>query len=1777
MLRNKKILSHSEELKLKKELEALGKEAQHDFLQKKQLLKTPHTTTCTLAKQPDSVCTLESLELTEEAQEKPCGKSGLAQNSTSLMSAGSVISLHTDPLISPSAFLPESALKPDIKMHSELSTSHRLAHIKGICEKRNAINAIESVHMVLCPQGQKSAPKPAIAQLAGTAKVVSMSVRPQPPSKPRSERPAAGTRTFTHKSTNESEQVSPSENKEAERRNQRSNVHGRPLTSESTDKNREDLGSGQSHESIPRKVKRKKRGERKDGFTETGRTSTDVKSSKSQRSIVVPGHVRIVKSTSELLDEAQNIVGAVGAEAPEERDPEQSEPMAMCFGGAGGGMVDEIIASVQRRYSDVPPTSDQLMTEVMMPILEESYNADNKEEKKEASKSDTSKKKEVIRQKSPLPQRTMLVKKETPDSPRPVEHPKVTSGLYKMTHSADSESMASGFPQKVADTDVMTAQGVAISPAERPKRLSLQNKTIQDLSLLATWTPKAHAHDHKTIHHLCTAPVSQALPLELQLASRVCHTFSFLTAPPQFHQQRAALQHIAAQSDRHSIVNEGVPCVELTSGNDCVTHLPPQTRDSLADWQRIAEYYVEKPRILLSGQASSLCSSELKMFWHPAPPKFSWSPTFIKHKLFPKYQGTQNRLSREELHGDERDLLESACKPTEMETTNLVESVLSRKFQSMVDLKENKQSPQPSMEKGHLKRPVSAPHLHPEPDAFQKVPCDFTAITKELEAVRQQLSFTQATPTIQFEAHQHHNAPLAVRTAEQLTPVFSYGQLQPKKDRCRVLLGQALRRGRVSHSRKRASKDRKKLSRAELAYVREKLQEPPRALTRSESVCQRLPINLPTEKPRPPLPRCPSLPLVLDFEGFAADRGGIPHTLPPREWVTDIWDSWFDGLFLPEKSSSAAKKVLEFSDKVPGGVQNWAPEGQRKPREKDFTLDEILALDSVDLSLNLDQGLTAKDLEGEVAKLNQAIAQQDNPSAFDLCRRGALQKKMGWLHKALEDLNASIALEPYLLDAYWHRHSIYLLRKDQSSALDDLNFIIKHNKKHADAFKSKAEMYRLRGHTILAVINYTQAIKCRPEDDDSYFRRAQMYEKRGEVILAMEDYAKTFSINPQRTDALIIHGLHYFNNSNWTLALADFTLLLQHQPGNHIGRTYRGRIYVKLGQYQEAIDDFSLAIHLDPNSWLAFYHRGCLLRKIMPDTALRDLSTSVLINDSQENLRAFLHRGLLYTERRLWQQAVLDFEAVIKLDRTLALAHVNLGLIYMLKMGQNYEAIRMFSNALSVEPTYIRVYICRAQAYHNVNDLKRALKDLTRAMHMKPDAHQLYIMRGQYLCDMEQFDLARFCIRYAVEMNKALGISSIQQAAVQSFLGNVDQAIACLETATISQPSHHILILLGKTQMKAGRFMEAVESFAKALTLLSPNKANLSSVPEAAEVFYLTGLCYMALTCLLQALEAFNSAVKINPEFADAYHQRGLCRMRLQQSKSVQDFNRALSINPNLFQVYLSRAAFYGAKGRYSKAILNCNEAIKIQPMSIRAYLYKGALRVYLKAYKAAVEDLTAALRIDKTCSFAHYNRGVCYQHLKEYELALRDYGIVLLLPSKKEIGLKVLINRALLYADLSDHHNALQDFKAASLKSPEDANIFHALGVYYHRLGQLQESVKAYSHAVQLRPFCIDAYVGRGNAFMDYGHAQATKQAQRDFLSALHLNPLCSSARICLAYNFQVSGFFQKAWRQCTVAAEIDPRCWKAFEGRAVVNLQMGNTYAAFQDINTALKNPWC
>ncbi|KFP28290.1 Tetratricopeptide repeat protein 6, partial [Colius striatus] len=440
--------------------------------------------------------------------------------------------------------------------------------------------------------------------------------------------------------------------------------------------------------------------------------------------------------------------------------------------------------------------------------------------------------------------------------------------------------------------------------------------------------------------------------------------------------------------------------------------------------------------------------------------------------------------------------------------------------------------------------------------------------------------------------------------------------------------------------------------------------------------------------------------------------------------------------------------------------------------------------------------------------------------------------------------------------------------------------------------------------------------------------------------------------------------------------------------------------------------------------------------------------------------------------------------------------------------------------------------------------------------------------------ELRKYELASLCIHQLAEINDEFVTSQpVRQALILSFCQNHNKAIECLQEATATQPEPSMFVILGKIKMKAKKTEDAVRSFKKAVKLLMTSAKILPQTFETAEIYYLIGLCYLKQKSLLQACNAFSMAIRLHSSYPDAFYQRGLCRMQLGEANCIRDFNQALALCPSHFQAYMSRAAYYASKGRYSKAIMNCNEAIKILPNSVQAYFYRGTLKYQNKTIKAAVEDLSKAIDLNKTCILAYYNRAICYHQIKDFRKALKDYGILLLFELSKEIAFKVLINRGLFYMELDDYANACEDFKEATLLSPDDSRIFEAIGICCHRLHEFEEAVRSFDQVLKLDPFSVDAYVGRGNSYMENGHETGCKQAQKDFLRAIHLNPECIKARIGLGYNLQILGKLQRAWSQFTAAICIDSKCHAAYEGRASVCLQIGETFAAYQDTNTALK----
>uniref|UniRef100_A0A8C2LFU4 Tetratricopeptide repeat domain 6 n=1 Tax=Cricetulus griseus TaxID=10029 RepID=A0A8C2LFU4_CRIGR len=1232
------------------------------------------------------------------------------------------------------------------------------------------------------------------------------------------------------------------------------------------------------------------------------------------------------------------------------------------------------------------------------------------------------------------------------------------------------------------------------------------------------------------LHHLCTRVPTLELPMNLRLASRVCHTSDRTGHKPMLGLLGSSfLSDCSIDEQRDRILN-GVPVKSETQKYVSVPSPPPE---EFPESMQTRQCQAHTPNLQLLGEEVPAYPGASKMFWNLTAPKFSIPESTMRETLYPQYESIQtSRILTEKLSESKESVI-----ILNTYTRRSFQNFLIKKSASCGNIQEY-----PSAPHTWLKRSKSVVELRKEESPPFVLKDDIDTNLKQLR----------------YQKKKELEHQLA-RQRATLEPTFKSSlETLKESDSLKYLsfsLVEASRKAGFSYivypRKKKGLWKKKGLKFQKLALVYEYLSRPPKKLERSASHG-----ILPGQKKgllKVPIfeqqIRCPSVPMVLNFDQFAKNKGGIPENTDPRKWVLEI--------FAKDKPQKTPAPV----------VQKVVQKEVREP---------VAELPKLELSDHPKCNLPPEVIqyyESEVEKLTQEIKNEKRIPVFAYCRRGAIYRKLGKLQSAMNDLQKAIHAEPLFLNAYWHRHFLYLFQDKTTDALDDLNFIHKYNKNNAEAYMSKAEIFREKNDLTLAILNYSQAIKCRPKDADLYFKRGEMYELTNK-LLAIDDFSKCIYYDRTRTDALMKRGTYYFDNENWIGAIHDFTSLLKLVPQNCQARTSRGRAYFKKNLYRQAIQDLSVAIHLDPNNWLALYYRACLFRKCSPLRALQDYSVSVLINDGYDNLNCFLHRGILYTQLKLWMLAICDFETVISLERTATLAYINIGLIYLLHLDNYTEAFTRFSEAIRIDPLYIQSYICRAETYYKQHKFKRAVCELSRAIHLHPDEIQLYIMRGQYLLMMKCYDLAKLTIHQMAEMNKGLiELTPIQKALIYLFCENHDKAIQILEVVTASKPEISTFALLAKAQMKAKKIKEAVRTFKKTLEMLTSSRKGQDAINISSECLYNLGLCYMEEGSLLMAHDSFTKAVNANPDFAEAFYQRGLCKVKLNKDSSILDFNQAITLNPGHYQAYLSRVAYYGLKGRYSKAILNCNEAIRLYPESVRAYICRGVLKYYNRTYKLAITDLTTAVNMDKNSYIAFYNRALCYTKIKDLDMALRDYGIVLLLNAGERITLNTFINRGLIYTELKLYGFALEDFKQAALLSQTSVNLCQATAMCHHRIKEFEGAVDFFTRAVNINSCFLDAYIGRGNSYMEYEQDKALKLAQKDFLKALHIDPSSLKARISLGYNLQIQGKFQKAWNHFTIATEIYPKSCLAYEGRAVVCLQMSDYFAAMQDINTAIK----
>ena len=158
--------------------------------------------------------------------------------------------------------------------------------------------------------------------------------------------------------------------------------------------------------------------------------------------------------------------------------------------------------------------------------------------------------------------------------------------------------------------------------------------------------------------------------------------------------------------------------------------------------------------------------------------------------------------------------------------------------------------------------------------------------------------------------------------------------------------------------------------------------------------------------------------------------------------------------------------------------------------------------------------------------------------------------------------------------------------------------------------------------------------------------------------------------------------------------------------------------------------------------------------------------------------------------------------------------------------------------------------------------------------------------------------------------------------------------------------------------------------------------------------YYNRGNAYAKLKKHDKAIEDYNKAIELDPEYATAYYNRGNAYAKLKKyEKAIEDYNKAIELNPEYAMAYNNRGNAYDELKKHEKAIEDYNKAIVLNPEYAMAYNNRGNAYDGLKKYEKAIEDYNKAIVLNPVFAMAYANRGItCLLSNEELYKAIADF-----------------------------------------------------------------------------------------------------------------------------------------------------------------------------------------
>ena len=334
----------------------------------------------------------------------------------------------------------------------------------------------------------------------------------------------------------------------------------------------------------------------------------------------------------------------------------------------------------------------------------------------------------------------------------------------------------------------------------------------------------------------------------------------------------------------------------------------------------------------------------------------------------------------------------------------------------------------------------------------------------------------------------------------------------------------------------------------------------------------------------------------------------------------------------------------------------------------------------------------------------------------------------------------------------------------------------------------------------------------------------------------------------------------------------------------------------------------------------------------------------------------------------------------------------------------------------------------------------------------------------------------------------------LSEALAHHKAGRLNEAGRKCRLVLKADPSNAVaLALMGTLHAQQRDFQGAIP------ILLSSLKSN----PKQPQTLDTLGNALRALGRHKEALNCYDKAIALRPDFAHAFYDRGIAlQLAGRTDDAVSSYDKAIALKADLAGAHHNRGNALADLGRHSEALESYDRALLISDRNPESHNNRGNSLRALGRLADALDSYDKALKIKPDYFEAHGNRAIALQALDRPEDALESYDRAIALNDKVA---ELHSRRGDVLRELERWREAVMNYDKSLELQPGVAEVHHNRGLALQMGGWFSDAVWAYEKVIELKPTLATAHNNLGNILSLAGRHE---RAMLCFEKAIALNP---------------------------------------------------------------------